>query len=256
MKIHPTAIVAEGANIEEGVIIGPYAIIGENVTIKKGSKIGAHSVIDGITIIGENNEIFPFVSIGLVPQDLKYKDEETRVVIGNNNKIREFVTIHKGTDARWETKIEDNNLLMAYVHVAHDCIVGNNCILANNATLAGHVTVEDNVIVGGLTPVHQFVKIGSHAIIGGASAVNQDILPFMMAEGNKTNIRGLNLVGLKRRGFSDENISNLKDAFKIIFRSNLMLEEAVRTLKEKYKEDKNIKHLLDFISKSERGLCR
>ncbi len=256
MNIHPSAIVSEKAKIADNVVIGPYCIVGEKVEIGEGTILSSHIVIDGDTTIGKNNEIFPFASIGLKPQDLKYKNEDTKVIIGDNNKIRECVTIHKGTTHSNVTQIGNNNLLMAYAHVAHDCVVGNNCVLANNATLAGHVEVGDFVIVGGLTPIHQFVKVGDHAMIGGASAINQDILPFMMAEGNKANIRGINAVGLKRRGFSDEEIGEIKDANKIIFRSNLALNDAVEELKNKYPNSKNIKYIIDFINKSERGVCR
>ena len=256
MNIHTTAIIGEGAKIHKSVKIAPYAIIGENVTIGKGTTIGSHAVINGETIIGENNTIFHSVSIGVVPQDLKFNGEKTKTVIGNNNTIREFVTIHRGTEAALETKIGDNNLFMVYSHVAHDCIVGDNCILANSATLAGHVQLGDFVIVGGLTPVHQFVKIGSYAMIGGASAVNQDIVPFVIAEGNKAVTHGINIVGLRRKGFSREDMSNLKDAYKTIFRSGLKLVDATQSVKEEYPDDKNIEYLLDFISKSERGICR
>lgn len=256
MNIHPTAIVSEKAEIGKNVSIGPFCIIGDKVKIGEGTNLRSHIVVDGDTEIGKNNDIFPFASIGVKPQDLKYDNEDTKVIIGDNNQIRESVTIHRGTTHSYVTKIGNNNLLMAYSHVAHDCIIGNNCILANSATLAGHVILDDFVIVGGLTPVHQFVKIGSHVMIGGASAVNQDILPFMMAEGNKAGIRGINAVGLKRRGFSDEEIAEIKDAYRIIFRDNNALLDAVNILKEKYSESKHINYLIEFINKSERGVCR
>lgn len=213
-------------------------------------------VIEGITEIGEGNKIHSFASIGKDSQDLKYKGEPTKTIIGNNNKIREFVTIHRGTTDRWETRVGDNNLIMAYVHIAHDVIVGDNCIFSNNATLAGHVTVDSNALVGGLTPVHQFCRIGSYSMTGGASAINQDICPFVLAEGNKAKVRGLNSVGLRRRGFSNEEISNLKKAYKLIFRSGMPLKEAVEELKATYGEDKNVMYLVDFIEKSDRGIAR
>lgn len=222
----------------------------------KNTLLESHVVIEGITEIGEGNKIHSFASIGKDSQDLKYKGEPTKTIIGNNNKIREFVTIHRGTTDRWETRVGDNNLIMAYVHIAHDVIVGDNCIFSNNATLAGHVTVDSNALVGGLTPVHQFCRIGSYSMTGGASAINQDICPFVLAEGNKAKVRGLNSVGLRRRGFSNEEISNLKKAYKLIFRSGMPLKEAVEELKATYGEDKNVMYLVDFIEKSDRGIAR
>ena len=256
VEIHETAIIAEGAVLEDGVKIGPYCVIGKDVKIGKNTLLESHVVVEGITEIGEGNKIHSFASIGKDSQDLKYKGEPTKTIIGNNNKIREFVTIHRGTTDRWETRVGDNNLIMAYVHIAHDVIVGDNCIFSNNATLAGHVTVDSNALVGGLTPVHQFCRIGSYSMTGGASAINQDICPFVLAEGNKAKIRGLNSVGLRRRGFSDEEIRNLKKAYKLIFRSGMPLKEAVEELKSTYSEDKNVMYLVDFIEKSDRGIAR
>ncbi|WP_320046623.1 acyl-ACP--UDP-N-acetylglucosamine O-acyltransferase [uncultured Ilyobacter sp.] len=256
VEIHETAIIAEGAVLEDGVKIGPYCVIGKDVKIGKNTLLESHVVVEGITEIGEGNRIYSFASIGKDSQDLKYKGEPTKTIIGNNNKIREFVTIHRGTTDRWETRVGDNNLVMAYVHIAHDVIVGDNCIFSNNATLAGHVTVDSNALVGGLTPVHQFCRIGSYSMTGGASAINQDICPFVLAEGNKAKVRGLNSVGLRRRGFSNEEISNLKKAYKLIFRSGMPLKEAVEELKVTYGEDKNVMYLVDFIEKSDRGIAR
>jgi len=255
-NIHATAIISEGAQIGENVTIGPYSIIGPEVKIGKGTFVDSHVVIEGETEIGENNKIFSFVSIGKESQDLKYKGERTKTIIGNNNKIREFVTIHRGTDDRWETRIGDGNLLMAYVHVAHDVIIGNECILANNVTLAGHVTVDDYAIIGGLTPVHQFCKIGKFAFIGGASAINQDIVPFCLAEGHKGGPKNINITGLKRRGFTLDEIKAIKDAFKVIFRSGMKLEEAMNDLKNRYADDKNVKLMVDFVENSTRGIAR
>ena len=256
VDIHSTAIVEEGAILEDGVKIGPYCIVGKDVTIKKGTVLQSHVVVEGITEIGENNTIYSFVSIGKANQDLKYKGEPTKTIIGNNNSIREFVTIHRGTDDRWETRIGSGNLLMAYVHIAHDVIVGDDCILANNVTLAGHVVVDSHAIIGGLTPVHQFTRIGSYCMIGGASAVNQDICPFVLAEGNKAEVRGLNSVGLRRRGFTDEQLSNLKKAYRILFRQSLQLKDALAELEVQFKEDKNIMYLVDFIKNSNSGITR
>lgn len=256
VEIHSTAIIEEGAILEDGVKVGPFCIVGKDVIIKKNTVLQSHVVVEGITEIGENNTVYSFVSIGKASQDLKYKGEPTKTIIGNNNTIREFVTIHRGTDDRWETKIGNNNLLMAYVHVAHDVIIGDSCILANGVTLAGHVTVDSYAIVGGLTPVHQFCRIGSYAMIGGGSAINQDICPFVMAEGNKAEIRGLNNIGLRRKGFGDEDLSNLKKAYRILFRSGLPLKEALKELEVSYPEDKNILYLVDFIKSSNRGITR
>ena len=257
-EIHNTAIIEPGAIIEDGVKIGPFCIVGKDVKIGKNTVLQSHIVVEGITEIGENNVIYSFVSIGKASQDLKYRDEPTKTIIGNNNQIREFVTIHRGTDDRWETRIGDNNLLMAYVHVAHDVIVENNCILANNVTLAGHVTVENFAIIGGLTPVHQFCRVGAYSMTGGASAINQDICPFMLAEGNKAEVRTLNAIGLKRKGFTPEEMSNIKSAYKLIYRSGLPMKEVLEKLKTEYNEDKNIKLLYEFIeiSNKNRGIAR
>ena len=256
VEIHSTAIIEDGAIIEDEVKIGPYCIVGKDVIIKKGTVLQSHVVVEGITEIGENNTIYSFVSIGKANQDLKYKGEPTKTIIGNNNSIREFVTIHRGTNDRWETRIGNGNLLMAYVHVAHDVIVGDDCILANNVTLAGHVVVDSHAIIGGLTPIHQFSRIGSYCMIGGASAVSQDVCPFVLATGNTVVLRGLNIVGLRRRGFSDEEISNLKKAYRILFRQGLQLKDAVEELEKNFSEDKNVKYLVDFIKSSDRGIAR
>lgn len=256
IDIHSTAIIEEGAIIEDGVKIGPFCIVGKDVKIGKNTVLQSHVVVEGITEIGENNTIYSFVSIGKASQDLKYKGEPTKTIIGNNNTIREFVTIHRGTDDRWETRIGNGNLLMAYVHVAHDVIIGNNCILANSVTLAGHVIVEDYVIIGGLTPVHQFCRIGAYSMTGGASGINQDICPFVLAEGNKAVIRGLNSVGLRRKGFTDEDRSNLKKAYKILFRDGKPLKEALEELEVEFKDDKNVQYLVNFVKNSSRGIAR
>lgn len=256
IEIHNTAIVEEGAILETGVKIGPFCIVRKDVKIGKNTVLQSHIVVEGITEIGENNRIYSFVSIGKDSQDLKYKGEQTKTIIGDNNTIREFVTIHRGTVDRWETRVGNNNLLMAYVHIAHDVIVGNNCILANGVTLAGHVVVDNFAIIGGLTPVHQFCRIGSYSMTGGGSAINQDICPFVMAEGNKAVIRGLNSVGLRRKGFSEEERSNLKKAYRIVFRNGNPLKQALIELESEFCNDKNIKYLIDFIKASVRGITR
>jgi UDP-N-acetylglucosamine acyltransferase len=210
-----------------------------------------------VTEIGEGCHIFQFASIGSIPQDLKFKGEKSHVVIGKKNTIREYVTVHRGTEpGGGVTKIGDHNLLMAYVHVAHDCQIGSHVILANAATLAGHITVQDYAVIGGLTGVHQFVRIGRHAIIGGASAVPQDIPPFVSAVGNRAKLYGLNTVGLKRHGFSDEQMASLKTAYKIMFRSKLSMKEAVENIRKELAHSPEAQELATFVETSERGVCR
>ena len=255
--IHPTAIISPDAQLEEGVEIGPYAIIGSDVKIGKNTVIGPHTVIDDYVHIGEGNRIFQFCSIGAPPQDLKFGGEKTRVIIGNFNTIREFVTIHRATSADiGVTIIGDHNLLMAYVHIAHNCKLGNNIVMVNYAGLAGHIHVEDYAIIGGLTGIHQFCRIGAHSIIGGASAVVKDVPPYAMAQGNHAKLFGLNLIGLKRRDFSEKTIKALKDAYRIIFRSHLLLKEALKKAQDEVEDVPEVKHFIKFIKESERGVCR
>jgi len=257
MKIHPTAIIASDAKLEEGVEIGPYSVIGSDVKIGKNTIIGPHAVIEDFTQIGESCHISQFCSIGGLPQDLKFGGEKTRVVIGNFNTIREFVTINRSTAADiGVTIMGDHNLIMAYCHVAHNCMLGNRIVMANSATLAGHVHVEDNAIIGGLTGIHQFSSIGAHCIIGGASAVVKDVPPYTMASGNHAKLFGLNLVGLKRRNFSEKTIKALKDVYRIIFRSNLLLEAALKKAQEEAEDIPEVQHFIKFIQESKRGTCR
>ena len=257
MKIHPTAIIASDAQLAEGVEVGPYSIIGADVKIGKNTIIGPHTVIDNYTHIGEGCNIFQFCSIGAPPQDLKFGGEKTRVIIGNFNTIREFVTIHRSTTADiGVTIIGDHNLLMAYCHVAHNCKLGDRIVMANVATLAGHVHVEDNAIIGGLTGIHQFCHLGAHCMIGGVSAVVKDVPPYSIAQGNHAKLFGLNLIGLKRRDFSEKTIKALKDAYRIIFRSNLLLEAALKKAQEEVEDVPEVKHFIKFIKESERGVCR
>jgi len=256
-EIHKTAIVSPKAEIDDDVVIGPYCIIGDNVKIGKGTRLINQIQIEGITEIGENCTIFPFTTIGFPPQDIKYKGERTGVKIGNNNIIREYVTIHRASVSGdgW-TVIGDNNFIMAYVHIAHDCKIGNSVIMANLATLAGHVQVEDFAFIGGLVAVHQFTRIGAYAMIGGFSGVGQDVPPFTMASGPRAKLYGLNSVGLKRRGFSDETINILKKAYKILFRDKLQLKEAIEKVKKELPQIPEIKHLIEFIEANKRGICR
>ena len=256
-KIHPTAIIHHGAEIGENVEIGPYSVIGKDVQIGKGTVIASHVVIDGWTSIGAGCRIHQFASVGAPPQDIRYKGEKTEVIIGSNNDIREFVTIHRATTKEnKKTIIGDNNFLMAYVHIAHDCTIGNNVIMANAATLAGHVRVEDHAIIGGLVAIHQFANIGAYAIIGGASAITHDVPPFVMAVGNRAKLYGLNKVGLRRQGFSREEIDNLKKAYHILFRSGLSLKDALVKLEGELWHSTHVAKLLGFIKASKRGITR
>jgi len=253
--IHPTAIIEDGAIIGENVEIGAYAYIGSKVTIKNNTKIMHHATIEGKTTIGENNEIFPYASLGTAPQDLKYKGEETELIIGNNNKIREFTLINTGTiQDNSKTIIGNNNLFMGYVHVAHDCVIGNNCIFANAATLAGHVHIDDGAVVGGMTPIHQFVHVGTLAMVAGASAVSQDVPPFCMVEGNRAKLRGLNLTGLRRALNNRDDVDAIKKAYKALFESGKPIKDVANELLQ---SDNNIyvKKLAEFVINSKRGIA-
>lgn len=257
MNIHPTAIVHPGAKLAADVLVGPYAVIEDNVVIGKGTKIGAHTVIKPFVDIGEYNEIYQMASIGEVPQDLKFGGEETRLVIGHRNRIREFNTLNRGTaGGGGVTSIGDDCFFMAYAHVAHDCHIGNNVILANCIQMGGHVVIEDHAIVGGMTAIHQFVRIGVHSMIGGGSAVPQDVPPYTNVTGNRAELHGLNLVGLRRRGFSEESISSIKKAYQILFRSGLKFKEARDKVLAEVTRTPEVEHLLDFVEQSKRGICR
>jgi UDP-N-acetylglucosamine acyltransferase len=255
-KIHNTAIVASTAKIEEGVSIGPYCIISDRVKIGKNTKLMSHIVLEE-TEIGKDCIIYPFTSIGLPPQDTKYNGEETKVKIGDRNIIREYITIHRASvGGNHITEIGNNNFLMAYVHIAHDCRIGSSITMANAATLAGHVVVEDFAIIGGLVAVHQFTRIGAYAMIGGFSGVGQDIPPYTTASGSRAKLYGLNTVGLKRRGFDEALINDIKQAYKILFRSKFTLKEAIEKIKTDIKQSKEIKHLIQFLEQNKRGICR
>ncbi len=256
-EIHPTAIISPDAEIGEGTSIGPFCIVKKRVSIKKGVKLLSNVIIEENTEIGENCTVYPFTSIGLPPQDLKYKGEKTGVRIGNNNIIREYVTIHRASvGGDGVTMIGDNNFLMAYVHLAHDCKIGNYVTMANVATLAGHVIVEDYAVIGGLVAVHQFTRIGAYAMVGGFSGVGQDIPPYTVASGARAKLFGLNSIGLKRHGLSDTTINELKTAYKILFREKRTLKEAIKKIQEDLPYTDEIKHLIEFIQKNKRGICR
>ncbi len=251
--IHPSAIVEKGAILGTNVSVGPFSYIGSKVIIGDNTTISSHALIDGNTTIGKNNHIFSHSAIGTIPQDLKFDGEDVQLVIGDNNTIREFTLLNPGTKGGGSiTKIGNNNLLMGYVHLGHDVIIGDNCILANGATLAGHVELGNHVVIGGLTPVHQFVHIGDYVMIGGASALAQDIPPFCLAEGNRASLRGLNLAGLRRK-IDREEINELKVAYRELFEQGNPLQEVAQVLFETTNSSK-VKSLCEFIKTSKRGI--
>lgn len=256
-NIHETAIVAPGAELHESVTVGPYSIIETGVEIGAGTVIGPHCVVKGPTTIGENNRIFQFSSIGEEPQDKKYAGEDTRLVIGNGNTIREYCTLNRGTSQDdGVTILGDNNWLMAYVHIAHDCVIGDETIFANNVTLAGHVDVGDYVIFGGFAGVHQFCRVGAHAFIANNCAVTRDVPPYVMAAGQPAVPRGINSEGLKRRGFDTDQVRNIKEAFKVMYRTGLRLEEARAQIQAAVPQQQELAIFAAFIEASERSFIR
>ena len=255
--IHPAAIIQPGARLAENVSVGAFAVIGEHVVIGSGTTVASHVVIEGWTEIGCDNRIFQFSSIGAAPQDLKYAGQETYLKIGDRNRIREFTTLNRGTaEGGGVTRVGNDNLFMAYSHVAHDCIVHDHAILANGATLAGHVEVESAAILGGLAAVHQFCRIGCQSMISGGAMVTQDIPPYTVAQGDRARTVGLNLIGLKRRGFPEETILGIKKAYRLIFRSGLRLEEALLKISEDIQPTPELEHFVSFIKDSTRGIAR
>ena len=255
-KIHENAVVSPGAILGRDVEIGPYAVIGPNVVIGDGTKVSAHVVIDGWTTIGKNCKFFPGCSIGAEPQDLKFKGEKAYTVIGDGVTIRECATVNRATGEGNETRLGNNVLMMAYTHVAHNCTVGNYVIMSNAATLAGHVLVEDRAVIGGLAGVHQFVKIGRNAMIGGASKVVQDVPPFMIVDGHPARVAGLNNVGVARAGIGPQVRRQLKKAYKLLYRSGYSLEQAIEAMEQELDSSEEIEHLLRFLRNVERGICR
>lgn len=258
MSVHATAIVASGARIHATAEIGPYCVVGEHVELAANVVLKSHVTIEGHTSIGEGTVVFPFASLGTAPQDLKYKNEPSRLVLGKHNTVREHVTMNIGTEGGgMETRAGDHNLFMVGVHLGHDCQVGNRVIMANNATLAGHVTVGDHALLGGLSAVHQFVRIGAHAVIGGMTGVEHDVIPYGSVMGERGHLAGLNLVGLKRRGFERESIHALRNAFKFIFESEEgVLADRLRAAREQYGAMKEVGEILDFLqSESARSFC-
>lgn len=260
MSIHPTAVIDRKAELDGSVAVGPYAVIGADVRIGANSRIEAHAVVSGPTTIGSRNQISSFATVGGPPQDLKYKGEPTELIIGDDNLIREYASIHRGTvDGGGKTVIGDSNLLMAYTHVAHDCLIGNRVILANVATLAGHVEVQDHASIGGLVAVHQFCRIGKFSYIGGVSGISLDVPPYVILAGtrNRTRISGINKIGLRRNGYDRETISNLENAFRIIFRTpELLMKDALEQARSEYPDCPEVQYLIRFFEESKRGVVK
>jgi len=256
-RVHPTAIVDARAEIDGDVQIGPYCVIGAGVRIGKGCRVHSHAVITGRTTLGEGNVVFPFATIGDTPQDLKYKGEPSELLIGNRNTIREYVSLNPGTTSGgMVTRVGDQNLLMMQCHIAHDCLLGDRNVVANGATLGGHVVIEDFVIVGGLVGIHQFVHIGTGAILGAGSMVSKDVPPYCNATGDRAKLHGLNLEGLKRRGFDKTVIALLRKAYRIVFQSALRTEDALKKIREELPSIPEIEKFVSFIAQSRRGVCR
>jgi UDP-N-acetylglucosamine acyltransferase len=262
-RIHPTALVDKGAQLHESVVVGPYSVIGAHVRIGKNTRIGAHCVIEGHTTIGEDNHIFQFNSLGAIPQDKKYAGEPCELIIGDRNTVREFCTFNIGTSSdKALTRIGNDNWIMAYVHLAHDCIVGNNTIFANNSSLAGHVQVDDFVILGGFTTVHQFCRLGAHAFTSINAMIWADLPPFVMCQGQPAKARSMNYEGLKRRGFASERIKAIKDMYRLLYRDNLTLEQSKTAISELAHQvpeaAQDVRMMLDFLSapSADRGIVR
>lgn len=261
MSIHPTAIVAAGAVVPESCTIGPFCTVGANVVLGEDCELVSHVVLDGHTTLGRANRIFSFACVGIAPQDLKYKNEPTQVVLGDNNDIREYVTISRGTvGGGGITRVGSGCLIMAYTHIGHDSSIGNGCILANAATLAGHVTVEDYAVVGALCPVHQYCRIGQYAYIGGGTTITQDVMPYTLTSIARDNhAYGLNKVGLERRGFTPEQLKELRQAYRTLTGSKKNVSQALAELREKLdagEAGEHVRYLVEFVSKSERGVIR
>lgn len=257
-QIHSTAIVAPGAILADDVAVGPYCIVGDAVRLGAGVVLRAHVVVEGRTTIGDGTRIFPFASIGLEPQDLKYQGEASSLVVGRNNTIREYVTMNPGTaGGGMVTRVGDNSLFMVGVHVAHDCRIGDGVVLANNATLGGHVVVEDHAVLGGLSAVHQFVRIGRHAMIGGMSGVERDVIPYGQVMGDRARLTGLNIIGMQRRGFSREDIQGLRNAYQCLFAPDGTLNDRIKETAERFGEIAPVADILAFIrADSSRAICQ
>ncbi len=255
-EIHPTAIVDPGARLGENVRVGAYCVIGPDVEVGDGCWLQHHASLCGPSQIGRDNRFFPFASIGQQTQDLKYSGEPTFLVVGNENTFREFATVHRGTSPNSCTRIGDRGNFLAYSHIAHDCTVGDDVIISNNGTLAGHVEVGDRAVIGGLTAIHQFCRVGRLALTGGCSKIVQDVPPFLIADGNPAVIRGINKVGLERAGVPDETMRQLKEAYRLLYRSKLSLREAVKQMRSSLSSLPEIELLVDFVESSQRGIVR
>ena len=257
VRRHPTAVVDPAAELDDDVEVGPYSVIGPKARIGKGTRIKSHVVIEGNTSIGRENVIHPFATVGSSPQDLKYQGEDSRLIIGDGNTIREFASLNPGTaGGGMVTRVGQGNLLMMQSHIAHDCIIGDNNILANGAMLGGHVAIGDRVIIGALVGVHQFVAIGSGAIVGAGSMVSKDVPPFCNATGDRVRLRGLNLEGLKRHGFDGQRIDALRQAYRILFQSKLRLKPALERVREEVPVTREVEEMVRFVEGSQRGICR
>ncbi len=255
-RIHPTAIVSKKAEIAENVVIGPFSIIEDNVKINDGCKIASHVLIANGTELGKNCKIHNGAVLGTEPQDLKFENEKTFLQVGENTTIREYATLNRATTHSYYTRVGNNCLIMAYAHVAHDCQVGNNVVLANSVTLAGHVIIEDFVGIGGLTPVHQFVRIGTQSFIGGGLRIGKDVPPYILAMNEPLKFAGVNKIGIERRGFSPETISIIRQSYKIIYRQNNTVKEAIEKLSTEFSETPEAMHIVSFLKSSERGIIR
>lgn len=253
IDVHPTAVIHPSARLGRGVRIGPYAVVGEHSAVGDGTVLGPHAVIEPFTTVGQDCQIFSGAVVGGIPQDKKYEGGESYTVIGDRNVIREFVTINRATGVGEETRIGDDNLLMAYVHIAHDCLIGNHVVMANGVTLAGHVVIEDYVTIGGLCGLHQFIHVGASAMIGAMTRLVQDMPPFMLVEGNPPKVHGPNVVGLKRRGLEQDERTRIKRAYKLLYRSGLSVPQAVERIAELGESD-YLQHLMAFVSRAGRGL--
>lgn len=255
-KIHPTAVVDATAEISAGCIVGPYCIVGPDVRLGENCELRNHVALAGPAKIGANNLFYPFSSIGERSQDLKYAGEPTYLEIGSDNVFREFCTVNRGTEPQTITRIGNSNNFLAYSHVAHDCTVGNHVIFSNNGTIAGHVTVEDHAIIGGLSGVHQFCRIGQHSIVGGCTKIVQDLPPFMIADGNPAKVRGVNLVGLERRGFDPSSIRLIREAYRLLYRGKINVQQAIEKIRSEMEQTEEISHLVAFVENSQRGIIR